>query len=253
MSAVDQNKALSTLLKRLADAHPRPEVVEPVVSLIDPAEPLVEEFVRSFMMWECTSAKAAAAMKRISQGVVDFNELRVCLPDELAAILGERFPRVQERCQRLRAALNAIYLREHAVTLQRLAEAPKREAADYLATLDGVPGYVASRVTLVSLGGHTAPVDERLLGRLIASRVVEEGATVRSAATLLERRIRAGELAEAHRVLQLWSDHDDPVDVAGAASRTRASSKRSNGKVKGPVQKARPPRAAGRAGERGEK
>src|SRR5690349_9289810 len=49
------------------------------------------------------------AVRKLLTGVVDMNELRVCHPDELASLLGERYPRGLERCARLRSALNDLY------------------------------------------------------------------------------------------------------------------------------------------------
>ena len=34
----------------------------------------------SFLMWESTTSKAQSAFERVLDSVVDFNELRVCMP-----------------------------------------------------------------------------------------------------------------------------------------------------------------------------
>ena len=131
MTATEHSKEVIGLMRKLrseyshaleADAAPQ--------AVVDPAEPLLGEFVRSFMIWESTTAKAEAVLKRMADAVVDFNELRVCLPDELARMMGERYPRVEERALRLRAALNEIYHRQHAVTLEPLLTMNKRDAKD---------------------------------------------------------------------------------------------------------------------------
>ncbi len=168
-------------------------------------EPVIEEFVYSFLLWDCTPAKADLAQKRIEAGTVDLNALRVSLAAEVVEILGERYPRCPERSERLCAALNEIYLREHAVSLDRLQDMPKREAKLYLDTVIGTPQYVAARVILRSLGGHAIPVDDRLLELLVMAEVVEAHTPVEKAASFLERHIKSAEGAEAHALLIAWT------------------------------------------------
>ncbi|MBC7773097.1 MAG: hypothetical protein H7210_11415 [Pyrinomonadaceae bacterium] len=207
--SVDHSSKLSLLLERLARAYPdiqptpTPQWGQP---MIDEGEPMLSEFVRSMLLWESTTAKAEAALKRIQTGVVDFNELRVCLPGELVGLMGETYPLARERAERLRAALNEIFTRGHAVTLKHLAELGKREVLHYLESLSGVPQFVAARVALLFLGNHAMPVDSRILRVLLEAQAVAPGETQDSAASMLEHRIRAGELMIAYLHLQARAD-----------------------------------------------
>lgn len=216
MSTGDTGKELSSLLKKLRSAHA--DVLEAGPgggsgggggnggAFIDAEEPILGHFVRAFLLWESTTPKGAAAAKKIEAAVVDFNELRVCMPDELVALIGERYPRAAERAQRLRAALNEIYSREHRVTLEPLLKLSKRDAKEYLDSLEGVPGFVSARVSLICLGGHSAPVDGRILRRLVDADIVGAAAGPDDAAGILERKLRAGELLEAYLLLQAHAD-----------------------------------------------
>ncbi|TVQ32498.1 MAG: hypothetical protein EA376_05650 [Phycisphaeraceae bacterium] len=210
-SAINHTEKLQELLKHLraklkvaADGQP---------FLDDPTHQLVY----SFLLWEASTAKADLAWKRVQSAVVDMNELRICLFDEIVAILGERYPRVEERAMRLRAALNDIYKREHAVTLEPLKKMNKREARQMVESLDGVPQYVSARVMLIGLGGHAVPIDERLLGALISVGALPEDATLEKGASILERQIKAADALEAHLVLQSWSEEFSPAVVNPAA------------------------------------
>jgi hypothetical protein len=243
-----QAKALAALLRRLAEQFPAPQAADepgaaageahdshrqpdrsprpasprrpaPLPTLsIDPSEPVLAEFVWSFLLWESTTAKAAAAARRIAAGVVDFNELRVCLPGDTLRMLGERYPRGAERARRLRSALAAIYQRHHAVTLEHLSQLPKREARAFLESLGDVPSFVSARVLLHSLGGHAVPVDSRLADLLAQAGVVPAGCDPDSAASSLERRIRAADALEVSRLLQAWSDHEPTVTAPSNGS-----------------------------------
>lgn len=225
----NQTRDLTGLFRHLRGAYAGAAcTLEP--PCIDTAEPVVDQFVRSFLVWESTTVKAAAAMKRIEQAVVDFNELRVCMPGELIRIIGERYPRVEERARRLRAALHAVYARQHRVGLEHLGEMSKREARDYLESLDGTPPFVAARVTLVCLGGHAAPVDGRILRRLTDRGAIEADATPEAASAMLERKVRAGEMLDAYALLQAWAD--DPAAEA-ADGKTRKDEARAAGRSRG--------------------
>lgn len=206
MSSSDPSKELTSLLKKLRAAHAQAASPTEPSSKLDPAEPLLTTYVRSFLLWDAPSSKADAALKKLEQTLVDFNELRVCLPDELVAIIGERYPRAGERALRLRSALCALYLREHAVTLEPLATLDPAKAREYVLSLDGTPDFVAARVCLVALSHHAAPVDQRILHRLIESKVVDKAASVADAAQVLERLVAPGEMLETYTLLQAWAD-----------------------------------------------
>jgi len=237
VSASNPTNRLNSLVRRLRAQHPgvaleRASSLSPVPEWSDAA---LDEFLLSFFMWESTTAKARAALRRVRECVVDYNELRVCLPHELADLMGERYPRAQERTERLHASLTDLYRREHAMSLARLADAPKRDALAYLASLEGAPPYVCARVMLVSLAGHAVPVDERLLAQLVAVGVVEASATVESAASWLDRHVRAPDAIQTHLLLQAWCDEGVPkTDAKPSRARdkrpARAGSKKHRAK-----------------------
>ena len=208
MSSGETSKELSSLLKSLrADyAQHLAQAQPPLCCSFDPGEPVLGCFLRSFLLWECTTAKAAQALRRIEATLVDFNELRACMPDEIVRIIGERYPRAAERALRLRTSLNVVFAREHRVTLEPVAGLGRKECREHLEQIDGVPPFVAARVCLMGLSHHVAPIDSRIHRRLIEARVVGESSTPEDAGLLLERKTRAGELPEVYLLLQAWAD-----------------------------------------------
>jgi endonuclease III len=208
VSSGETSKELTTLLKTLraefAEELTNPPA--PTSCSFDPGEPVLGCFLKSFLLWESTTPKAAQALKRLELAIVDFNELRACMPDEIVRIIGERYPRAAERALRLRTGLNIIYSREHRVTLEPLAGLGRKEAREHLERIDGVPPYVAARVCLLALSHHAAPVDSRIHRRLIEAKVVAADSRPDEAATTLEKKTRAGELSEVYLLLQRWAD-----------------------------------------------
>lgn len=210
MTTPDPAKKLVAVLKKLragGDAAARDGTHD---DCPEHADRLLWQFVFSFLAWESTVAKAGAASKRLHTAVVDYNEMRVALVDELAGMIGERYPRSVERAARLRSALNDLYKREHGVCLNRVAEMSKRDARVYLESLEGTPPFVSARLLLLSLGGHAFPLDDRLHRALIEEGAVPPGTSLADASGWLERQFRAGEAAEAYLLLEGWMN-DRPI------------------------------------------
>lgn len=166
------------------------------------APDLVPLLVHSFLVWEATLAQADAAMSRIRHATVSFNDFRVCLVNEVMDLLGPRYPRVQERSIRVRAAINDLFRREHSVSLERAANMNKRDAKTYIESLQGMVPFVSARVSLLGLGVHGVPVDEQTLGALVHHGVLHEQTTLAEAIGWLQRHIPAEKAVAAHRALQ---------------------------------------------------
>ncbi|MEM8758023.1 MAG: hypothetical protein AAGF47_09610 [Planctomycetota bacterium] len=186
-------------------------------------DPVIDELLWSYLVWEAGETRAAPRFAAIAEQYVDLNDLRVGLPADIAGVIGVTYPKAAERTERLLATLNDIFHREHAVSLSHLTELPKRKAKAYLASLEAIPAYVATRVGLVALGIHGLPLDERLTALLAADHAVPEGHAADAAAGWAERQVRSGEAIAASAALEHWAGERR----AAAGSRTvRASSSR---------------------------
>lgn len=235
MTTPDAAKRFATLLKKLKGVTPLPEPLpEPAPVWLEPG---VEELIFSMLVWDARSSQAREALARIRAGVVDYNELRVCFPEEIRQLLGDRYPKAAERAARVRAALNDIYKREHKVTLQPVLSAGKRDARQYLETLDGVPTFVAARVFLSACGGHAMPVDDRIRDFLVEEGVIAPSEEAEAVSGWLERQLKAGEALAAYGALQAAADElakkpakgtKEPKD-AGDKSRTPPRKKAGKG------------------------
>jgi hypothetical protein len=232
MTATERTRSLDTLLDRLKRAYgeqveSEPAEPTPPVPLWLSEDPVLRELLRSFLMWEAPASKSRAALESLESTFIDINDLRVSLTSEVAAALGRGYPRGLERAERLRAALNDIYRREHAVSLAHLAQRGRREARAYLEALAGVPPFVAARIQLFALEWHAMPVDDRLAARLIEASVVEPGQPVEAIAGVLERAVRAGDGPLTARVLQAWCDDPKPPSLRARTRATATAPRRS--------------------------
>jgi len=166
----------------------------------------IDVLVYSFLLWERSSPEANEALDSLRANLIDYNDLRVSLPYEIAAILPPGDPMAEVRSSRLRAVLNNIYRIENEVSLASLDELGKRDARKYLDALDGMVPFVASRVGLLCFGSHAVPLDERLRMVLIARSALDPAWQHTEAASWLARQIKAAEASEAHAALQSASD-----------------------------------------------
>lgn len=187
-------------LNRLEEHHGAQELK--ATSEPDHADRAVQELLFSFFLWESSHVKAEQAMRHVAEAVVDYNELRICMLDDLIELLPSRYPRAEERSLRLLATLNDLFRREHGVSLVRVAALPKREAKSYLLSLDGIPHFVASRVALLCSGAHAFPLDERLCSVLVGESILPANTSVDSAISWAERVIRAGDALQAYTLLE---------------------------------------------------
>ena len=192
------NSSRLTTLLRVTKSKHRADAAEP-------AEP-VAQLIRAFLEWNASRSKARGALKRLTEQFVDFNELRVSFPYEVEVLLGPNYPHAGERSERLHEALNMLFQREQAVSLESLEPRSKKEVRTYMDTLAGVPPYVAAQVTLLCFHGHAVPVDEQLADLLRERDIVAEDATIEAIEAFLQRHIKADQAVETHARLMAWVD-----------------------------------------------
>lgn len=161
----------------------------------------IERLATAILGVECGDAPASRAVKKLNETMVDWNEVRASYPSEVHLAIGNQIPSAEVRCSNLIRALNAIYNREHSVSLDRLKTVGKREARHYFDELDGVDDYAAASVILWSLGGHAIPVGDRVLSALRESDLVHPSATRADVQAFLERHVAADKAKETCLVL----------------------------------------------------
>ncbi len=189
-------KKLSTFLKTLRKEE------APAFPELDP----VSRIIIGFLQWNAGRKMADTAYSKMMTHLVDHNDLRVSHPREIVALLGERYPLVQERAMRLHDVLQTIYEREHGMTLKSLESAKKQDVREYLEGMPGMVPYVAQQVFLLNYEGHVVPVDDMTAGLLVLEEVVDPEADVPMVAGFLERNVKATEMMQVHADLRALVD-----------------------------------------------
>ncbi|MGQ9648742.1 MAG: endonuclease III domain-containing protein [Phycisphaerae bacterium] len=221
----DYAKRLRQLFNRLVRKFGKPTVPEPP----DPLEQLLVAILGS----NTSHHKALTAFKKLREQMVDLNELRVTPVSELARIINPLVPQAEAKAQRIVDALNDIRRRHDTLDLSFLKQRGRREAREYLESLEGVDRYAAASVALFSLGSHAIPVDELTLQMLRKDEVVAPTADLPAVQSFLEHHISASDAAvfslllghyAASRGLRLLdAPVGEPVDLVGSEEAARPS------------------------------
>ncbi|NNM86265.1 MAG: hypothetical protein HKL96_10995 [Phycisphaerales bacterium] len=171
-------------------------------------DPLVR-LVRAFLEYDADSARAQAAEERLLHSMVDYNELRVTPAIELSAILGVRYPFADSRCSALHRTLQAVFDREHHMSLESLKGMKKGDVRNYLKTLAGINPYVEAVVALECYDVPAAPVDMKLTLWLKSKGGIPEEFLPTDTQQALEKLIKATDMLAfyrgARRELDDWS------------------------------------------------
>src|SRR5438046_2839558 len=105
-----------------------------------PQEPLWA-LVRGAMSYDVPDSRVEDAIKVIQREFVDLNELRVATELEVQDLLGQRYPQIEERVKLITAALNAIFEKEHTLSLDRLKTVSRRDAREFLRRLPAMKPF----------------------------------------------------------------------------------------------------------------
>lgn len=202
-------KKLAALLKRLKPKDAPPQR--------DP----VEQLVVSFLNWETTRRNAEQAFEKLMSRMVDINELRVTFEPEIVEIIGGDYPMAAQRVMRMREALNEVYLREHDIHMNTIANKGKKDQRHYLDSLPATPQYVAAQVALLSFGAAAIPVDNKLVALLAREEVIDPATRPEQVESFILKNIKADDALDTHLRLAAMADDSKltPVDTAHMPAR----------------------------------
>jgi endonuclease III len=150
--------------------------------------------VRGAMSYDVPDSRVEDAIKVIQREFVDLNELRVATELEVQDLLGQRYPAIEERVKLITAALNAIFEKEHTLSLDRLKEVSRRDARQFLRDLPEMRPFVEAYVMLMAFDGHACPIDDGMLEYLAEEEILEEGTSNEDAQKFVEHHLKAEEM-----------------------------------------------------------
>ncbi len=202
--ATQAAKRLKKLFSKLRSQHGKASPLP----LSDP----ISQLILGVFSRNMPESKAREVLDRMRAMVVDYNELRVIPPLELAEELGE-LPQVRRKCEDVSRALNMIFAREHVVSLDHLKQASKKDAKVYLDQVDGIDAYTRARIRLLGLEQHGIPLDEAMWAYARSNEIVDDRCELDEAQGFLERQVSQADALEFVSLLkkEAWSEFSAAV------------------------------------------
>jgi len=162
----------------------------PPISRMDPLKALV----RAAMSYDVSDARADEAMRAIEREFVDLNEMRVATELEVQEMLGTRYPDIERRVEMITRCLNAIFEREHTLSLDRLRTISKRDARAFLRSLPLIHPFVEAYVMMFGFESPAMPLDAQILEYLRGEGLFDARTGIEDAQRFIEHNLKSEEL-----------------------------------------------------------
>ena len=207
-------KRFKTLLGRLRKAYAPP----PPAQL--PTDP-VTEMIWSALLEDSSEGTAKVGMSRLTSHYVDFNELRVSRPEEIAESLPNTMTDARPRATRLTRWLQVVFDKFDTLDIRELREQSKRDARNFVAGLPEMTAFVEGRLCLMALNIHAIPVDRALVTILRDREAAHPEADPRDAQGFLERVVPAKDAVEVAMLLEAL--RQDPSKIPASYKPPKAA------------------------------
>ncbi|HEY0007630.1 MAG TPA: hypothetical protein VGB55_02805 [Tepidisphaeraceae bacterium] len=176
--------------KLLKEGKPEP------MHAVDPLRAMVMGVLSS----DVSDARVADAMKVIDREFVDLNELRVATELEVIDLIGAKYPDIEHRALVFREMLNAIFEKEHTLSLERIKTLNRKEMRAFLHELPEMTAYVEAYTALFGLGQTGVPVDQMTLEVLVEADAVEAGTSIEEAQKFVEAQVKGDDCYDFYAV-----------------------------------------------------
>lgn len=186
---------LYRLLKQKPGRHAPVEFDEPVDAL-----------VFAVVSENLTESQAQAAMKKLKDYFVDWNDLRVATVEETAEVFGQDIAPARGIAATLVGVLNAVFDKHNVLSLQSLRKLGKRPAKILLEKLSGVSPFVVDYCMLTSMQGHAIPLTPKMIEYLKASQLIDAEAAYEDVEGFLCRLISIKNAYEFYLLLRHESE-----------------------------------------------
>jgi endonuclease III len=137
----------------------------------------VDALVFAIVSENITESQAHAAIKKLKDYFVDWNDLRVANVEEIIEVLGPDIAPARNIAATLVSVLNAVFDKHNMLGLQSLRKLGKRPAKILIEKLSGVTPFVVDYCMLTSMQGHAIPLTPKMIEFLKAEQYIHTEAT----------------------------------------------------------------------------
>lgn len=217
-------KRIKKLFNQLKKEHGS---MDPPTDNTDP----VDELVVGILSTDSTRTKALGALRALLNVMVDVNEIRVSTPGEIAVVIKSHVANGKECGERALVTLESVYRKEHGVTLDHLKQLGRREAKQYLESLNGINPNTVASVMQWSLGAHAIPLTVPVHEALRSDDLVEPTADIGEVQAFLERNIAASDAREFCLLMEKYVSKSRSKS-SGSSTKKKSSAKTTKKKSK---------------------
>ncbi len=182
-------------LKRKPGKHHHVEYDEPVDAL-----------VFAIVSENLTESHAQAAIKKLKDYFVDWNDLRVATIEEIIEVLGPDFEPARSIAATLVSVLNAVFNKHNMLGLQSLRKLGKRPTKILLEKLNGATPFAVDYCMLTSMQGHAIPLTPKMIEFLKTGQFIHAEATYEEIEGFLCRLISIKNAREFYSLLRRESE-----------------------------------------------
>ena len=173
-------------------------------------EDRLQVLMEAILSEDAAQKQVSKAMEAIQREFVDYNELRVALPREVCECIGKDFPGVRAKAETIKLALNNVFDRFNQLSIDSLAEVPKKQIPRRLEEL-GLTSYTACLVAMFCFDVPVVPVDDSLAGCLEINGCVEPGSSLADVKTLVDKVVSQKDAPAAHELFRRYVERHAKV------------------------------------------
>lgn len=207
MPPINRTTKIQNLHKVIKKQSPKPTK--------HPERSVLEHLVYAACLENASFEAADRALAILQQEFVDWNEVRVSAPSELAEVL-THLPEPLSAGERVKRVLQGIFETKYTFDLDDLSKKPQAQVVQFFDTFPSVTNFMVDYVIQSVLGSHVIPLDEAALRifRLLGLTQLTSDQT-REIVPSLERVITKGEgVAFAIMIHHVASQFYDKPDSA---------------------------------------
>ncbi len=179
----EYSKKIRGLSRTLSRKYPKVQKVS--------HEQVVDAVVYAAISAELSEKATDAAIKRLADYFIDWNDLRVSRAEEIVEVLGKDAPLTRDIALTITRVLQGIFNEYHRVSLEALKKIGKRPARQALEKIDGISRFVVDYCMLTSLQGHAIPLTRKMVEYLRSNELVDPEADEQQIGGFLAKQISA--------------------------------------------------------------
>lgn len=139
-------------------------------------EKSIEAMIYAVLCEYLDDQQANKALEKFTEHFVDWNDLRVSRPEEVAEVLGSNKPEYKKIASNLTQMLNAVFEKYDCLDIEHLKDMGKREAREELEKINELEPFCSNYFLMVCMDAHTVPLSDGMIQYLRTQKLIHPDA-----------------------------------------------------------------------------